>query len=150
MNIWREARCSGRLCWRFRSGRHERLVEDAEVPVAADPRAFARRRRDVGRHRFDGRIVDLADRLHHIFEEQAGRRTGAIAHDLLALQHRPLEVVDLLLRHQEQAIGRSQRAEDIGLVGRLAVVDVDRHLGPGEREGVDHPEIDPGDAIAGE
>ncbi len=62
------------------------------------------------------------------------RRTRPLAHDLLAAEHRPLELVDLGLRAQEHAVAAGQRAEHHRLVGGLAVVDVHRHFRTGEAD----------------
>src|ERR1700730_2602260 len=73
---------------------HVWLVEDAEVADAGNPRPVTRRHADIRDDVLHGIAID-ATLLQHIFEIELRRAAGTPAHDLLAVDHRPVELVDL-------------------------------------------------------
>ena len=110
-----------------------RLGEDGELVLACEPGADPRRDRDV--------VVEL-DVLLRIdavlaqrrLEEQQRRAAGSEAEDFLALEHLPVELVDLLAADQHEAVGGGQAAEDRNLGRRVAVLHVDRGLRADQRD----------------
>ncbi len=101
-----------------------RLDEDGVLVLAREPGAHARLRRDVVHELHVLLRVDavLAQRR---LEEKDRRAAGAEAEDLLALEHVPVELVDLVAPDQHEAVGRGEAAEDAWLGRRVAVHHVD-------------------------
>ena len=67
-------------------------------------------------------------------EEQERRAARPEAEDLLALEHAPVELVDLLAADQHEAVGRGEPAEDRDLGRRIADLHVDRGLRADQRD----------------
>ena len=81
-------------------------------------------------------VLVRIDAVHaqRLFEEQERRAARAEAEDVLALEHVPVELVDLLAAHQHEAVGRGQAAEDADLGRGVAVEHVDRGLRSDQRD----------------